>query len=77
MKHLHLQIHADRYAELRKALGFKFRERNSVQQFVQFLESQDGSGPIRAAMALEWAVSASPRCGRFGQVGRLTVAGIS
>ena len=74
MKRLHLQIHADRYAELRKALGFKFRERGSVQQFVDFLESQGGSGPIRAAMALEWAVSASPRCGRFGQVGRLTVA---
>jgi hypothetical protein len=27
MKHLHLQIHAERYAELRKALGFKFRVR--------------------------------------------------
>lgn len=74
MKHLHLQIHAERYAELRKALGFKFRERSLVQQFVRFLESQDCPGPIRAAMALEWAVSASPRCGRCGQITRLTTA---
>ncbi|MEO8371615.1 MAG: tyrosine-type recombinase/integrase [Candidatus Solibacter sp.] len=75
MKHLHLQIHAERYAELRKALGFKFRVESSLlQQFVRFLESQDSSGPVRAAMALEWAVSASPLCGRCGQVQRLTVA---
>ena len=74
MKHLHLQIHADRYAELRKALGFKFRERSLIQQFVHFLESQDGTGPIRAAMAFEWAISASPTCGRVGQAQRLTVA---
>jgi len=73
MKHLHLQIHADRYAELRQALGFKFRERGMVQQFVDFLESQNCSGPIRTAMVLEWAVSASPSCGRCGQVQRLTV----
>ena len=74
MKHLHLQIHADRYAELRQALGFKFRERGLVQQFVDFLEAQNCSGPIRTALALEWAVSASPSCGRCGQVRRLTVA---
>lgn len=74
MKHLHLQIYAERYAELRQALGFKFRERGLVQQFVDFLESQNCSGPIRTAMVLEWAVSASPSCGRCGQVRRLTVA---
>lgn len=74
MKHLHLHIHADRYAELRKALGFKFRERGMVRQFVDFLEAQSYSGPVRTAMVLEWAVSASPSCGRFGQVRRLTVA---
>jgi hypothetical protein len=49
MKHLHLQIYAGRYAELRQALGFKFRERGLVQQFVDFLESQNCSGPIRTA----------------------------
>jgi integrase len=74
MKRLNLQVQAEKYIELRKALGFKFRERSLVQQFVEFLESQDGSGPIRAAMALEWAVAAPPTCGRVGQVQRLTVA---
>ncbi|MGA2119391.1 MAG: hypothetical protein ABSH56_32165 [Bryobacteraceae bacterium] len=73
MKHLHLQIHAERYGERRKALGFQFRD-GLVQQFVHFLESQDGAGPIRAAMALQWEVTASPACGRCGQVRRLTVA---
>jgi len=74
MKNLNLQLYAERYSELRKALGFKFRERSLIQQFVHFLESQDGTGPIRAAMAFEWAISASPTCGRVGQVQRLTVA---
>jgi integrase/recombinase XerD len=75
MKRLQLGMHFARYAEMRKAMGYKFRvEPSLLQQFVRFLESQDGSGPIRAAMALEWAVSASPACGRVGQVQRLTVA---
>ncbi len=72
MKNLNLALHAERYVGLRKALGFKFRLGYSLlHQFVRFLESQDSPGPIRAAMALQWAVSASPRCGRFGQVSRL------
>ena len=75
MKHLNLEMHANRYAELRKALGFKFRvEHSLLHHFVRFLESQDSPGPIRAAMALQWACTASPRCGRCGQVQRLTVA---
>jgi integrase len=75
MKHLQLETHLMRYAEMRKAMGYKFRiEHVLLPQFVRFLESGDGSGPIRAALALEWAVSASPTCGRVGQVQRLTVA---
>ena len=75
MKHLQLQMHLTRYAEMRKAMGYKFGvEPSLLQQFVRFLGSQDGSRPIRAAMALEWATSASPACGRVGQVQRLTVA---
>jgi integrase/recombinase XerD len=75
MKHLQLEMHLMRYAEMRKAMGYKFRvEQILLPQFVRFLESRDGSGPIRAAMALEWAISASPACGRVGQVQRLTVA---
>ena len=75
MKHLNLEMHADKYVALRKALGFKFRvEHNMLRQFVRFLESQDASGRIRAAMALQWAVSASPLCGRCGQVQRLRTA---
>ena len=69
-----LEIYADQYGELRKALGFKFREHSLLQQFVQFLKSQDCHGPIRAAMAVQWACMTSPRCGRFGQVTRLTAA---
>ena len=53
MKHLNLEMHAERYAGLRKALGFKFRfEYSLLHQFVRFLESQDSPEPIRAAMAL-------------------------
>ena len=74
MKHLHLQIHAERYAELRKAMGFRYTQASPVRQFVKFLESQDSSGPIRAAMVLEWAISTSPLCGRSGQIRRLTAA---
>ena len=74
MKHLHLQNHAEKHAELRRAMGFRYPQASSVRQFVQFLESQDSSGPIRAAMVLEWAMSASPRCGRSGQIHRLTAA---
>jgi integrase/recombinase XerD len=75
MKHLNLEMHADRYAELRKALGFKFRvEHNILRKFVRFLESQDSPGPIRAAMVLQWACDASALCGRCGQIQRLTVA---
>jgi len=75
MKHLNLEMHAERYTGLRKALGFKFRfEYSLLHQFVRFLESQDSPEPIRAAMALQWAVSASPRCGRCGQVTRLNTA---
>jgi integrase len=75
MKHLNLEMHADRYGEMRKALGFKFRvEHNMLRQFVRFLELQNSPGPIRAAMALQWACTASPLCGRCGQVRRLTVA---
>jgi integrase len=75
VKHLNLEMHAERYAELRKALGYKFRvEPGMLQQFVRFLESQESSGPIRALIALQWAISASPLCGRCGQVRRLTVA---
>jgi integrase len=68
-------MHAERYAGLRKARGFKFRfEYSLLHQFVRFLESQDSPGPIRVAMALQWAVSASPRCRRCGQVTRLNTA---
>lgn len=69
-----LEIYADRYAELRKALGFRFREHSLLRQFVRFLRSQDCSGPIRATMAVQWACMASLRCGRCGQVTRLTTA---
>jgi integrase/recombinase XerD len=75
MKHLNLEMHADRYAELRKALGFKFRvEHNILRKFLRFLEAQDSHGPIRAAMVLQWACDASALCGRCGQIQRLTVA---
>jgi hypothetical protein len=74
MKNLNLQIHAERYAELRKAMGFRYPQASLVMRFVRFLESQDSSGPIRAAMVLEWAISAWPLCGRSGQIHRLTAA---
>jgi integrase/recombinase XerD len=75
VKQLNLEAHVDKYAELRKAMGFKFRfEHNVLRQFVRFLELQDSFGPIRAEMAFQWACSGSPRCGRCGQVQRLTIA---
>ena len=72
MKHLNLETYLDRYTQLRKALGFKVRsEERYLRQFVGFLESQESAGPIRAEMAVRWALSTSRHS---MQARRLTLA---
>ena len=75
MKHLNLEMHAQRYAELREADGLQVSCRGQRIAAVCPIPGIAGlPGPIRAAMALQWACTASPLCGRCGQIQRLTVA---
>jgi len=72
---VNLRPHLDAYLELRRALGFKVGfEESALRGFVNFLKSQDSEGPMRAQMALDWACTASPRCGRAGQYARFRYA---
>jgi integrase/recombinase XerD len=65
----------DAYLALREALGFSnHATRLLLQDFVNYLEQQQLTPPIRAQWALDWACAASARRGVSGQSARLSVA---
>ena len=70
---LGLQLEA--YLALQRALGFPLGAREKLlRDFVAFIEKNGFSGSIPAQVALDWACSASERCGLSGKAARLTVA---
>ncbi len=69
-----LHRHLDSYLCLREALGFQVRtEGNQLRDFVEFVEHTQLCGPIRAQLAIDWACTASPKCGTSGASQRLGV----
>jgi integrase/recombinase XerD len=62
------------YVGLRRAIGYTVRyEEKLLKDFVQFLASQNISGPIRAQRAIDWACAPAPGRGLSGQASRLKV----
>jgi integrase/recombinase XerD len=62
------------YVGLRRAIGYTVRyEEKLLKDFVQFLASQNVSGPIRAQRAIDWACAPAPGRGPAGQASRLKV----
>ena len=62
------------YVGLRCAIGYSVRyEEKLLKDFVQFLASQNVSGPIRAQRAIDWACAPAPGRGLSGQASRLKV----
>src|ERR1700733_3985055 len=62
------------YVGLRCAIGYSVRyEEKLLKDFVQFLASQNVSGPIRAQRAIDWACAPAPGRGPSGQASRLKV----
>jgi integrase/recombinase XerD len=67
-----LLLRVECYVGLRRAIGYTVRyEEKLLKNFVQFLASQDVSGPIRAQMAIDWACAPAPGRGLAGQASRL------
>jgi hypothetical protein len=70
-----LGLHLEAYLALQRALGFPLGAREKLlRDFVAFVEKNGFSGSIPAQVALDWACSASERCGLSGKAARLTVA---
>jgi integrase len=70
-----LGLHLEAYMALQRALGFPLGAREKLlRDFVTFIEKNGFSGSIQAQVALDWACSASERCGLSGKTARLTVA---
>jgi hypothetical protein len=70
-----LGLHLEAYLALQRALGFPLRAREKLlRDFVAFIEKNGFRGSIPAQVALDWACSASKRCGLSGKAARLTVA---
>ena len=49
-------------------------ERTLLRDFVQFIETADVSGPIRAQLAVDWACASSSKRGAGGAPQRLSMA---
>jgi integrase len=70
-----LGLHLEAYLALQRALGFPLGAREKLlRDFVAFIEKNGFRGSIPAQVALDWACSASERCGLSGKAARLTVA---
>ncbi len=69
-----LLLRVECYVAVRRALGYATRsEEKLLKDFVQFLELNKVSGPIRALSAIEWACAPAPGRGVSGQASRLRV----
>jgi integrase/recombinase XerD len=61
MSHRSLHHHLDAYLSVREALGFQMRaERTLLRDFVSFVVLHGDGGPIRAQLAVDWAVLHPP-----------------
>ena len=69
-----LLLRVECYVAVRRALGYAVRsEEKLLKDFVQFLELNGASGPIRAQTAIEWACAPAPGRGPSGKASRLKV----
>src|ERR1700693_4783150 len=69
-----LQLRVECYVAVRKALGYACRsEEKLLKNFVQFLELNRVSGPIRAQTAIEWVCASTHGPAPSGQTNRLRV----
>ena len=69
-----LQMHLERYLEVRRALGFQMgTHEGPLHEFVAFVEDRGLAGPVQAQVAVDWAGSMAPRCGPPGQAQRLSI----
>jgi integrase/recombinase XerD len=70
-----LHLHLDAYLGVRQALGFQMRaERTLLRDFVRYIETHAGAGPIRARLAVDWACASSAQRGTGGTAHRLSTA---
>ena len=75
MKAGDLLLHLEAYIALQKAVGFPLGARERLlRDFVAFIEDNGIRGAISAQVALDWACSASDRCGISGRAARLSLA---
>jgi len=69
-----LLLRVECYVSVRKALGYAVRsEEKLLKDFIQFLELNQASSPIRAQTAIEWAGAPAPGRGPSGEASRLKV----
>ena len=69
-----LLLRVECYVAVRKALGYAVRsEEKLLKDFIQFLELNQASSPIRAQTAIEWACAPAPGRGPSGEASRLKV----
>ena len=69
-----LLLRVECYVAVRKALGYAVRsEEKLLKDFIQFLELNRASSPIRAQTAIEWACAPAPGRGPSGEASRLKV----
>ena len=69
-----LLLRVECYVAVRKALGYAVRsEEKLLKDFIQFLELNKASSPIRAQTAIEWACTPAPGRGPSGEASRLKV----
>ena len=75
MKSSDLLLHLEAYIALKRAVGFPLGARERLlRDFVAFIEDNGIRGTISAQVALDWACSASDRCGVSRRAARLSVA---
>jgi hypothetical protein len=64
MKSSDLLLHLEAYIALKRAVGFPLGARERLlRDFVVFIEDNGIRGTISVQVALDWACSASDRCG--------------
>jgi integrase/recombinase XerD len=69
-----LLLRVECYVAVRRALGYAVHsEEKLLKDFVQFLELNGASGPIRAQTAIEWACAPAPGRGPSGEASWLKV----
>jgi hypothetical protein len=68
-------LYLDGYLSMREALGFQMRtERILLRDFVNYLSTHTGAGPLRAHLAVDWACATSTQRGMGGAAQRLSMA---